>query len=109
MSGAYSKPMPWAGGGATKPPMANNYLDSHGLNPGTKLMGSHGLNPGTTTTWTAMALTQVKKNEWTATALTQVQQPPGHWTAMALTQVQQLPGQPPGLNPGTTTSGQPWP
>ena len=34
MSGAYSKPMPWAGGGATKPPMANNYLDSHGLNPG---------------------------------------------------------------------------
>ena len=35
MSGAYSKPMPWAGGGATKPPMANNYLDSHGLNPGT--------------------------------------------------------------------------
>ena len=27
--------MPWAGGGATKPPMANNYLDSHGLNPGT--------------------------------------------------------------------------
>ena len=34
MSGAYSKPMPWAGGGATKPPMANNYLDSHGLNAG---------------------------------------------------------------------------
>ena len=34
MSGAYSKPMPWAGGGSTKPPMANNYLDSHGLNPG---------------------------------------------------------------------------
>ena len=34
MSGAYSKPMPWSGGGATKPPMANNYLDSHGLNPG---------------------------------------------------------------------------
>ena len=27
MSGAYSKPMPWAGGGSTKPPMANNYLD----------------------------------------------------------------------------------
>ncbi len=49
MSGAYSKPMPWAGGGATKPPMANNYLDSHGL------------NPGTTTTWTAMALTQVQQ------------------------------------------------
>ena len=36
MSGAYSKPMPWAGGGQTKPPMANNYLDSHGLNPGIK-------------------------------------------------------------------------
>jgi len=34
MSGAFSKPMPWAGGGSTKPPMANNYLDSHGLNPG---------------------------------------------------------------------------
>ena len=34
MSGAYSKPMPWAGGGATRPPAANNYLDSHGLNPG---------------------------------------------------------------------------
>ena len=37
MSGAYSKPMPWAGGGQTKPPMANNYLDSHGLNPGIKI------------------------------------------------------------------------
>ena len=34
MSGAYSKPMPWSGGGSTKPPVANNYLDSHGLNPG---------------------------------------------------------------------------
>ena len=34
MSGAYSKPMPWSGGGSTKPPLANNYLDSHGLNPG---------------------------------------------------------------------------
>ena len=26
--------MPWSGGGSTKPPLANNYLDSHGLNPG---------------------------------------------------------------------------
>ena len=34
MSGAYSKPMPWSGGGSTKPPVANNYLDSHGLNAG---------------------------------------------------------------------------
>ena len=26
--------MAWSGGGSTKPPMVNNYLDSHGLNAG---------------------------------------------------------------------------
>ena len=31
MSGAFSKPMPWAGGGSTKPPMANNYLDRYNV------------------------------------------------------------------------------
>ena len=26
--------MAWQGGGSTKPPMVDNYLDSHGLNAG---------------------------------------------------------------------------
>ena len=34
VGGAASRPMAWAGGGSTKPPMVNNYLDSHGLNAG---------------------------------------------------------------------------
>merc|ERR1711976_827839 len=34
VGGAASKPMAWSGGGSTKPPMVNNYLDSHGLNAG---------------------------------------------------------------------------
>ena len=34
VGGAASRPMAWSGGGSTKPPMVNNYLDSHGLNAG---------------------------------------------------------------------------
>ena len=34
VGGASSRPMAWSGGGSTKPPMVNNYLDSHGLNAG---------------------------------------------------------------------------
>lgn len=34
MYGAASRPMAWNGGGSTQPPVANNYLDSHGLNSG---------------------------------------------------------------------------
>ena len=35
--GAHGRAMAWSGGGgvgSTKPPMVDNYLDSHGLNPG---------------------------------------------------------------------------
>jgi len=39
VGGAASRPMAWNGGGSTKPPMVNNYLDSHGLNAG---MGNSG-------------------------------------------------------------------
>ena len=39
VGGASSRPMAWSGGGSTKPPMVNNYLDSHGLNAG---MGNSG-------------------------------------------------------------------
>ena len=39
VGGAASRPMTWNGGGSTKPPIVNNYLDSHGLNAG---MGNSG-------------------------------------------------------------------
>ncbi len=32
--GATSRPLAWSGGGSTKPPAVDNYLDSHGLNAG---------------------------------------------------------------------------
>ena len=40
VGGAASRPMAWSGGGSTKPPMVNNYLDSHGLNAGLGNSGS---------------------------------------------------------------------
>ncbi len=36
-AGAHSRPISWSGGalgGSTKPPMADNYIDSHGLHAG---------------------------------------------------------------------------
>ena len=32
--GATSRPLAWSGGGSTKPPAVDNYLDSHGFNSG---------------------------------------------------------------------------
>ncbi len=34
------RPMAWTGGGSTKPPMVDNYLDSHGFNAGMGNAGS---------------------------------------------------------------------
>ena len=39
--GAHGRAMAWSGGGgSTKPPMVDNYLDSHGLNSGLGNAGS---------------------------------------------------------------------